>query len=1042
MINDELLVQNRENEKKVVELSILNKKLSVNLELFEANKNLRLLIEERNKRAGELITANLELVFQNDEKAKRAAELILANKELLLLNDENAKLSVELLLANKELLFQNSEKTLRADELSLANVELLLQNKKKEKRAAELVVANKLISSQHHRLIEIASLVPGLVYQYRLRPDGSHCFPYASEAIRRIYRIAPEEVINDAAQVFANLHPDDLDGVITSIQISAKELSPWQHEYRVKFDDGTIRSLYGNAMPHAEADGSVLWHGFITDITDKQRLEHQLEERLKELKVLYRLSQLAGEKDIHLETLYQRLVDILPQGWQYPAITCARIVVNSVEFRTENFEDSPWKQSKPIVVNRSVIGLIEVSYLREMPREDEGPFLKEERTLIDSLALQLKQIIKQKKAEEEIIRQLALINSLFDSIPDIIFFKDTQGVYRGCNPSFSSFVGKSRNDIIGKTDYDLFEKGIADSFRQYDLEMFKQKLPLHNEEWITYPDGQKLLLDTLKTPYWANDSSLIGILGISRDITERKIAEEELKQVSARLAMAAKSGGVGVWDYDLVNNILVWDDQMFALYGIIEADFSGVYQAWRAGLHPDDAEQGEAYIQMAIQGEKQFNTEFRVVWPDGSVHNIRAFAIVQRDNLGKPVNMIGTNWDITAQKNTEHDIIHKNEELQNLNAQKDKFFSIIAHDLRGPLGGFMGLTEMMADDSMKFKETEKKEMILNLSHSARNTFNLLENLLEWSQMDCGLTEFKPQKLDLIELMTECRNVVAESAWNKMIELIFDIPPGYGIFADKNMLQSVIRNLLSNAIKFTHRGGHVSIFAKPAENNQMVISVRDTGIGMSEKIQNDLFRIDTNTKRPGTEGEKSTGLGLLLCNEFINKHGGKISVESEQNKGTVFSFAIPSIRPNENETDNLKVEFKENIGREISNLKILIAEDDEISAKLIYLMVKTISKEVFLAKTGNEVVGICRNNADIDLVLMDIAMPFMDGFEATRQIRQFNQEVVIIAQTTFAIPANRDKAFDVGFNGYIQKPFVKDALIELIKIALVHRKNIT
>ncbi|MEI7981478.1 MAG: PAS domain S-box protein [Bacteroidota bacterium] len=183
---------------------------------------------------------------------------------------------------------------------------------------------------------------------------------------------------------------------------------------------------------------------------------------------------------------------------------------------------------------------------------------------------------------------------------------------------------------------------------QGELDYFSQEYRMKhkNGDWIW-------ILNKGKVHTWDQDGKPLLMSGTHQDITERKLAEHELKQVSTRLALAAKAGGVGVWDYDLVNDILVWDDQMFALYGIEKKDFSGAYDAWQSGLHPEDKERGDAEIQMAIRGQKEFDTEFRVVWPDGSVRNIRALAIVQHDSSGKPLNLIGTNWDITAQKQAE-----------------------------------------------------------------------------------------------------------------------------------------------------------------------------------------------------------------------------------------------------------------------------------------------------------------------------------------------------------------------------------------------------
>ncbi|MCX6276761.1 MAG: HAMP domain-containing sensor histidine kinase [Bacteroidetes bacterium] len=197
----------------------------------------------------------------------------------------------------------------------------------------------------------------------------------------------------------------------------------------------------------------------------------------------------------------------------------------------------------------------------------------------------------------------------------------------------------------------------------------------------------------------------------------------------------------------------------------------------------------------------------------------------------------------------------------------------------------------MAEDSQDFSPLEKNDLMLELSHSARNIFNLLENLLEWSRMQRGQTAFKPSILSLREVVTECIKIVSESARNKTIEVVLNIPPQQEVFADTNMLQTVIRNLISNAIKFTPKDGKVTISSVAGENNTAVIAVKDIGIGMSNKILTNLFRLDINCGRSGTDGEPSTGLGLLLCKEFVEKHGGKIWAESEEGKGSIFYFTL-------------------------------------------------------------------------------------------------------------------------------------------------------
>lgn len=249
--------------------------------------------------------------------------------------------------------------------------------------------------------------------------------------------------------------------------------------------------------------------------------------------------------------------------------------------------------------------------------------------------------------------------------------------------------------------------------------------------------------------------------------------------------------------------------------------------------------------------------------------------------------------EVLARVATHLKIYQQRKDLQEMNDTKNKFFSIIAHDLRGPLGGFMGLTEMMANESMSFTPDENKALALDLSRSARNIFSLLENLLEWSQIQNGLTIFNPQKIVLKSTVINCLKIISEPAHKKSIELIVDIPDDCNIYADTNMLQSALRNLILNAVKFTPRGGIVTISAATDNTDSTIISIKDTGIGIGSQMLDKLFRISENCRRAGTEGELSTGLGLLLCKEFVEKHGGKIWAESEEGKGSTFFFTLPN-----------------------------------------------------------------------------------------------------------------------------------------------------
>lgn len=255
----------------------------------------------------------------------------------------------------------------------------------------------------------------------------------------------------------------------------------------------------------------------------------------------------------------------------------------------------------------------------------------------------------------------------------------------------------------------------------------------------------------------------------------------------------------------------------------------------------------------------------------------------------------GTIVDITDRKKTEQEIKFKNDELAKLNSEKDKLFSIIAHDLRSPFNGFLGLTEFMSEELSNLSPTDIHVYLQDMNKTAKNLYKLIENLLDWARMQQGKIPYLPEKFQLYQLAEYNSELLAEAAKRKKIRIANQIPETFEVFADKNMLQSVIRNLISNAIKFTPVGGDIRISAKKDQNGEYVISVSDSGIGMSSMQIDTLFQMDFKQNRKGTEGEPSTGLGLMLCKEFIEKHSGKIWVESEVGKGSTFYFTLPLLK---------------------------------------------------------------------------------------------------------------------------------------------------
>jgi len=296
------------------------------------------------------------------------------------------------------------------------------------------------------------------------------------------------------------------------------------------------------------------------------------------------------------------------------------------------------------------------------------------------------------------------------------------------------------------------------------------------------------------------------------------------------------------------------------------------------------------YIQLVRENGRYFNFESNFLCKNGkNLAGLLSGSIIRLNDESHLITII---HDISARKKREMEILQQNTQLQILNAEKDKLFSIIAHDLKSPFSSFLGLTEIMADEMQNLPIGEVIQLAARMRDSARNLYGLLENLLEWSLVKQGVTKFNPRQIALLPEVNECILTYLDASRKKNIGIDIDISTEITVFADENMLRSLIRNLLSNAIKFTPNDGTVYLAAGTTEDGSCLFSVKDTGIGMSNNMQRDLFKLDANLSRKGTNGELSCGLGLLLCKEFVDQHQGEIWTMSEVDKGSTFFVKLP------------------------------------------------------------------------------------------------------------------------------------------------------
>ena len=460
-----------------------------------------------------------------------------------------------------------------------------------------------------------------------------------------------------------------------------------------------------------------------------------------------------------------------------------------------------------------------------------------------------------------------------------------------CNEAFCHFLGYSEKEIIGKTIAYLtypedLEVGMPEIKRMIkgDVEFAKvQKRYLRK-------DGLVVCGELTVSMVRSMDNKPLYFLSVIQDITERYRMDKVLKESEARFKQLIKNSFdmIILMDSNGVQHFI--SESCEKILGYKPEELIGIPVIEKM-IHPEDQELTKKGLLDIIENKAKGGSQYRHLHKNGSWIYLEAYGNNQLDN--PEIKSIVLNVrDITERKHAVQIIKENAIHLKELNATKDKLFSIIAHDLRSPFNGILGFSELLIGNikDIEFAESEKYLDIIN--SSAQSTLILLDNLLNWAKLQTGQITFEPQKISLSSIIGETIELSKTVAIAKDISLSQNKPDNIDVYADKDMLETVLRNLISNAIKFTKPGGSISVLAKKKQS-QVEIAISDNGVGMSEETIHKLFKIETNNTRIGTKDEKGSGLGLILCKELVEKIGGSIWVESELGMGSVFKFTLPT-----------------------------------------------------------------------------------------------------------------------------------------------------
>ena len=696
--------------------------------------------------------------------------------------------------------------------------------------------------------------------------------------------------------------------------------------------------------------------------------------------------------------------------------------------------------------------------------------------------------VDRQQSAEALREQKTRLRLIIESAKDYaIFTLDLQGNITSWNSGAQRILGYEEAEIVRQTGRLIFTpEDAALGEHEKELRIALAHGRKENERWHLRRDGSRFWGSGIVMPLNDEDSKVRGFVKILQDKTIQRQAAEDLRQSEARLQLALSVGRMGSWDWDLQTNTVTWSEGHFTLLGLQPNEVEPSYELWKSHVHPDDLAATEAALQQAMEAKVEYYHQFRVVWPDDSIHWLEARGQYSYATDGQPYRMAGIVIDISDRKQVEHEReqLLENEQAareaaETANRIKDEFLAVLSHELRSPLNPILGWVGLLRNG--RLDAVQSSQALETIERNARLQVQLIEDLLDISRILRGKLSLNQIPINLVATIEAAMETVRLAAQAKGVALNFvlateserDNEPqntraqtffsshfsnrsSIKVLGDSVRLQQVMWNLLSNGVKFTPEGGQVEIRLEQVGGQKAEalngdrssqaslssayspafaqITVSDTGRGIPAAFLPYVFESFRQADSTTTRTFGGLGLGLAIVRQLVELHGGSVYADSSgEGQGAVFTVRLPLLRENSGtKAENNPARFMPHASC-LTGMQVLVVDDEPDTRDFIAFMLEqngAIVTSVPSASHALEAIAQIKP----DVLISDIGMPEMDGYNLIRQIRSMvkGKQVLAIALTAYAGEVDRQQAIAAGFQEHVTKPVAPDTLIQIIQ----------